>query len=568
MDKSSSLSGSNKRWQLYPQNASLSEKLGASLQTHPIVGQILLNRNIRSLSEAASYLRPSLDSLLALPPDFTGPVIHRLKEAITQKQHILLYGDYDVDGMTSSAIMSEALSQLGAKVTIYLPNRFTDGYGLNASIVDRIKRENADLLVCLDCGISNAYEVDLIRANTKADVIILDHHTLPETLPNALILNPKTLDPKHPAYQVCTAGLVYLLLISAQFPGIDAAEFADIAALGTVADVVPLIGANRAIVSQGLPLLSERRRPGILALLTTAKNFKPEITVRDIGFVLAPRLNSSGRLGNPLLGCRLLREKNHDTALQIAQKLELSNQERKLIGESMFKAALEQVESTPNFDDQHIVVVRGPQWHAGVIGITASRLTERFSKPTVVIAEDNELGRGSARTLGDIDIYALLKETSSYFKTFGGHTKAAGFSIDPTQIQAFQEQLHAVCKTQIAKSQLASIIEIDAQLTPKDMTLDLAKTLKMLEPFGEANPLPIFYTDELTAIDFKAVGDGTHMKATFTNTSESLYIDGIGFGLSHKMEHLYRSQFRLAFSLEVNEWQQKEKVQIQILDIK
>jgi len=559
-----------RRWQLIQPQPELAQQVSEAMQVSPLVAQLLLNRQIRSHSHALSFLSPPPESPTPLNLPELPTALAIIQHAITHQVPILVYGDYDVDGMTSTAIMVDCLRQLGGQVTYYLPNRFTDGYGLTHAVIDTIQSNQIGLLITLDCGVTNVAEIQAIKTHTQAQVLVFDHHTLPPTLPPTdAMVNPKQLPPDHPMARLCTAGLVYHVvsaLIATYHHPIDPHQYLDLAALGTVADVVPLIGENRRLVYHGLPVIASRQRLGLRALLTVSEFNKPSITTRDIGFVIAPRLNASGRLASAMMGVKLLLSTQESEAMSVAQSLHRMNEDRQAIGISMLKDATTQAQAQA--DTHKVIVVHGVNWHAGVIGITASRLVEQFARPVVMVTESDGMCRGSARTTGSVDIYSLLATCQHRMDKFGGHREAAGFSLHADQLVAFRDELHEAALSRISDHELSPILRIDAAISPADLTLSFADELAQLAPFGQGNPAPVWYCNQLKPVDFKRVGSGDHLKVTFVDASGNMAIDGIGFGLGKKLPHCYQPTVEVAFTLERNEWRGNVLPQLQLLDIR
>lgn len=559
-----------RRWQVYPPNPSLAEKVSDRLGVHPVLAQVLLNRDIRSIDAGAAFLDPDLVGMVPFPPSMTAaayPIIH---DAIQTKSRILVYGDYDVDGMTATTMMIETLRRWGASVDYYLPHRFSDGYGLSMAVIPTLQQLNYALLITLDCGVTNVAEIAAIHAETQTQVIVIDHHTIPPVLPPAdAMINPKQLPDPDSRRMLCTAGIV--LHVLAELSGLYGYPFLvddvlDLAALGTVADVVPLTGANRWIVHAGLPVISARRRLGLRALLQAAGFDRDMVSTRDLGFVVAPRLNAAGRLDSAMLGVKLLLADDEAAALELADRLNKMNEHRQAIGQSMVADAILQVGNEA--ERESVLVVRGHRWHAGVIGITASRLVETFSRPVVIIAEDDDIGRGSARTVGSVNIYELLNSCRHLMTKFGGHAQAAGFSVKPDQIDALKAALQAVARERVSETDLIPILRIDMAVDPTELTLELAETLGRLGPFGHGNPPPVFYSNQFKPVEFKRVGTGEHLKLRMVDASGRIVLDGIGFGLGNKIQVCHQDQVELAFTFEINHWKGTRLPQLQVLDIR
>eukprot|EP01047_Picozoa_sp_COSAG01_P003216 COSAG01_NODE_93_length_27013_cov_41.515791_17_plen_504_part_01 len=500
-----------KRWQLLPQQQELSQKIASHLNIKPVIAQLLLNRGILSLSQAQFFLKPDQvpqnpnDSFASADLKACADLLHT---AISNKTPILLYGDYDVDGMTSVSLMMLALQELGADVRYYIPDRFKEGYGLNMNIVPAIKAQNIGLLITLDCGVSSVKEITAIKNESACKVMVLDHHQLPKPMaPSDAMLNPCTLDAKHPAAGLCTVGVAYAFVkyyFQRHQASFDPDCFLDLVALGTVADVASLHGLNRTWTVKGLKLLSQRKRLGIDALLTAAKFKHKYVSARDLGFVLGPRLNAAGRLETASMGVRLLTATNKAEAEQLAFQLETLNLNRRDIGNKMVEhaCALQDQEAAKGA----VTVLANPEWHPGVIGITASRLVERYGQPAIMISGEGDVARGSARTSGDVNLYALLKSCKSHFSTFGGHKQAAGFSLPWEAVPALKTAL-LEASNKLDPLSLRPILAIDSNLSPQDLTLELAELLQQLEPFGVGNQAPVFFCNELKVMAVRPVGN-------------------------------------------------------------
>jgi single-stranded-DNA-specific exonuclease len=560
-----------KRWRIYPQNTELCEKISTHLNIPPIISQLLLNRGITSLSSAIDFLDPTNDKIVNnFAEDTLKKAADLLEDCLSKTGKIFIYGDYDVDGMTSTTILVSALKKLGFKVKYHIPHRFNDGYGLNMEFINKLLNQPPDILITLDCGISNFKEIEKFKAHSSSKVIIMDHHTIPDKVPQAdAIINPKQLPQTNPLYNLCTAGIVYKFLeyyLRTYNKNIDVQEYLDLASIGTIADVMPLTRENRKLVKLGLKNKVHSLRTGLKELLNHANFKKDFISVRDVGFIIAPRLNAAGRLSHANQCVELLLSSDTNEAKTLAFKLQKLNEHRQQLGKDIFTEAVTQWQKQT--ESSNVILMSNPTWHAGIIGITASRLVDRYGAPTVLIAQGETIGRGSARSSGSVNIYNLLKEYEEFFENFGGHKAAAGFSILPENITKFTDKFLKTSSNKVDKENTKPMLNIDLELSPELISLDFAQTLSKLEPFGHGNPAPIFYTNKLSAIDLKTVGDGTHIKATFTNDKTGLVIDAIGFGLANKLDLLYKNNPEILFNLEINSWQGKESPQLQILDIK
>tara|TARA_A100001015_G_scaffold62171_1_gene68553 strand:- start:93 stop:1784 length:1692 start_codon:yes stop_codon:yes gene_type:complete len=560
---------SDNRWILYPEKQELSTKIAKKLNISSSLAQILLNRNIRSLEQASWFLGQSIDSSFNFPIQDLKKAELVVKKILQSNLRVLVYGDYDADGVTSTAIMVSVFKQLGINVEYLIPNRFKHGYGLTKKAFTEIEKFEPDVLITLDCGITNFAEISYLKEKYSLDVMIFDHHEIPDTLPPAnVILNPMSLDSDHPLRSLCTVGIVYkffeyfLTTIDNQ---ILLEKELDLVAIGTVADVANLNDENRVMTRHGLEILSKKDRPGLKALYYEL-NFKKEVfDARDIGFRIAPPLNAAGRIADASLGVELLLAKNNKDAYALAKKLNSLNLDRKNICLEMYEDALTMISKE---ESQKIIVLFNEKWHTGVIGIVASRVSEKMKCPTIVIGYDGLNYKGSVRSYGSVNIFEILKKCKQYFLNFGGHTQAAGFSIAYDQISKFKNALFQIAKVEIDDNALKKSIDIDLGVDPKQITLKFAKELSRCEPYGKGNPIPVFYTDQLRPIECKLVGNGEHIKAVLANQDESVIVDAIGFGLKEKFNILKQKRIQIVFNLEINTWQGRSTPQLHLLDIK
>jgi single-stranded-DNA-specific exonuclease len=551
-------------WHLIESSPELSHKISAKLGVSPLLAQLLLNRNIRSLDHAKSFLDPTLTANYQFEHADFMVVLDLVRRCIAHRRQIVVYGDYDVDGMTSTTMMVHVLRGLGAKVAYYIPHRFVDGYGLNVRILPQLIEMQTALLLTLDCGVSNVEEIAIIK-EAGMSVVVMDHHQLPDVLPPTdMMINPRFYSTDHPLAPLCTAGIVYKFIefLALHDESVIPDLYIDLAALGTIADVAALTGENRRIVSTGLRYLSRSKWPGIQALKQVANLDKPSVTVRDVGFSIAPRLNAAGRLGHAKMGVDLLLSDTVPKAMALAVHLQQLNESRQAIGTAIMHEATQAVGAEVG----PVVVLDSDTWHAGVIGIIASRLVEKYGVPAVLIAVQDGLGRGSARTSGHVNIYELLKTCRPFFKTFGGHKEAAGFSILPDQIEPFKRALNLAAQEFVKPEDLVTVVSLDGVLGMDDMTLGMIHELGALGPFGQGNPIPAFYSRELRVLEAKLVGNGQHIKVTFTDRTGSRVVDGIGFGMGDRLEMIYQPNIEIAFQLESNEWNGRVSPQLQLMD--
>jgi len=493
-----------KRWDIQP-SCDAAADLVRTLGVPPVVAQVLAQRGYTTAESARAFLKPELSQLhepRALPG--TEEAADRLVAAAKGGEPIVIYGDYDVDGITGAAILWQALRLADANVRIYVPHRLEEGYGLNREAVEKLADEGAKVLVTVDCGITGAAETARGR-ELGLDVIITDHHEPdPDHLPPALVLvNPKLPGSSYPFRELSGAG-VALKLAWAIGQKLSARERVSepfreflvaatgLAALGTIADVVPLVGENHVLASFGLRALAASRHPGLTALRETASLTGKEIDAYHIGFVLGPRLNAAGRLGHAREAVELLTTAGPEAALAIAKELDRQNRKRQEIEKQILEEADAQVAATFSPERDAAIVLAAPGWHAGVIGIVASRLVEKYYRPTVLIAAGEGLAQGSGRSIAGFRLFEALSACREHLTTFGGHAMAAGLRLPPEGVPAFREAFLAHAAKVLSHEQLTPRLKVDAVARPADFDVDTVRLLATLGPFGAGNPKPVF----------------------------------------------------------------------------
>ena len=560
-----------KTWVVENPDAALLQKLSLDLKLSDLLARILVNRGVGTPELAQEFLSPKLSTL-------TDPFdLPNLKEA-TQKvlaakaknEKITVYGDYDVDGVTATVILLQALRSLGIQADYYIPRRYGEGYGMNLAAVQEIAKSGSRLIITVDCGISNHKEIAAARL-AGIEVIVTDHHQLPQILPDTLLINPKLLPGNHPTRDLSGAGVAFkfawgLLRSAGVKESATLIELLDLAALGTVADIVPLNRENRILAVQGLAVLNQQKRLGLKYLLQAA-GIKSAITVQEVNFGLSPRLNSAGRLEHASTAVDLLLSSDHVQASKLAADLNRINTQRQEIGKKILESAEAQIKADPETDNK-IVVLSAEGWHPGVIGIAASKLVDRYSKPTVLIGIDGATGRGSARSLEGVNVFALLNECRDLFLDFGGHEGAAGFAIETKNIPALKEKLIHLAKTTLKSEDLVPKLFIDSEIQVAQMNLEFTRQIETLGPFGAGNDEPVFVVRGVQFTDKRTVGSSNnHLKIKFSDGK--LVQDGIGFNLGHLARNLsFALKYDIVFNLNVNVWNGNESVQIGILDIK
>jgi len=567
------------RWQLAPPQPLLVTPLAEQLRISPLLAQCLLNRGLSDPEAISRFLQPQLRHLADpfLLPNMPAAVA-RLFTAREQSEEIVIFGDYDVDGVTSTALLLEVLRALGWKVNAYLPHRLDEGYGLSRDGVENcLKKYPATLLLAVDCG-STAIETIAWLQERKVDAIVLDHHQVSTPAPAAVALvnpqlTPESAPPAQNFKELCSVGLAFKLAHAilkhgraAGLPG--AAEFdlkplLDLVALGTVADLVPLTGENRLLVSAGLPRLSATQRPGLVALKQVAQ-CAPEMGTYEVGFQLAPRLNAAGRLETAEDSLRLLLARDGAEARPIAEALDSQNRERQKIEKSIVHEAAGAVRA--RFDPvRDFVIVEGQLlWHIGVVGIVASRVLQEFYRPTIIVGGDGHHWRGSGRSIAGFDLAAALRECSDLLVRHGGHAMAAGLTIEPARLNEFRARLNDLAKRALKSEDLQAPLRLDAEVTLSAISLAVLAELDQLKPTGMGNPALQFFARNLThQRPLQRMGaDKQHVKLWVTDGQSTCECVWWNAG----QESLPVGRFDLAFAPQVNTFNGRRTVQLKVLD--
>ena len=544
----------------------LSENYGVA----PLIATILLNRGI---TEPDNFITPSEEALLD-PFLMLGmeKATERILKAINDGEKIAIYGDYDVDGITSTAIMVKFLRSHNADVIYYIPDRHEEGYGINMDAIDKIHAAGVTLLVTVDCGITAVKEIAYAK-ELGIETIITDHHECKEETPDAFcLLNPKQPDCQYPFKRLAGVGVAFKLLqaltIKMHFHMrelID--EYIDFVAIGTIADVMPLVGENRIIVKRGLELLKYTVNRGIRALADVAEINLSDVQTGTIGFMLAPRINAAGRMGDPRCAVELLLAKDEMTAKRYAQILNDKNCERQETEIKILEDALNIIETTPSIKDDFVIVLSHEGWHHGIIGIVASKISERFNKPCILISTDEENGKGSGRSIRTFNLFKALENSSHLMQKFGGHDLAAGLSIKPENIDEFRKEINAYAKNLLTEDDFMPILYVDSELPPPYINMNTAEKLSILEPYGMGNACPLFYAKDLTISQIRPLSDGKHIKLILT--SDQYSVESVGFNMGELLDILKVDDIiDIAFSIDINIYRGARQLQVLLKDIK
>jgi single-stranded-DNA-specific exonuclease len=563
-----------KRWQQRPHNSEVVTALVHGLGIRPTTARILAGRKIDSVDAARRFLSPSAADLHD-PFLLTGMdrAIDRIERAIGANERIMIAGDYDVDGVTATALYLELFSWLGVRVIYRIPHRLTEGYGLTEAGVHAARDQGVSLLITADCGTTAHAPIELANA-LGIDVIVTDHHEPQDRMPPAYaLLNPHVPGSAYPEKVLCAAGIAFkvaqaLLGRRRSLPGIDArlASVLDLVALGTVADVAPLRGENRYLVVEGLRALSAGRRVGVAALKEICGVGRKPVDAGTVGFQLGPRINAAGRLAAAHPGVILLTTTDSDIAMNAARELDAANLERRRIEEAMLDGAVAKVEREIVLDRARSIVVADQAWHPGVIGIIASRVVDRWHRPTIVIAIGPDgRAKGSGRSIPGFHLTRALEECRSLFEGFGGHAAAAGLTIRAERIPAFRDRFEAVVTATLAPEAAQPILALDDEVGLAEVTFPLVGELATLAPFGVGNPEPLLTTRGCAPRGARIVGNN-HLKLLVRHSTAATF-DAIGFGLGHLLPS-DPGPVDLAYSARVETWQGQDRIQLRLKDLR
>jgi len=556
-----------KRWEIKIADSSLVKDLAKELNVSEIVAHLLVLRGITTFQDAKLFFRPEIEHLHnPFLMKNMQQAVARIEDAIAKNQKILVYGDYDVDGTTSVAMMYSFLKKFNQNIEYYIPCRYEEGYGISLKGIDYAKDNNFALIIALDCGIRAVNQVDY--ANEKnIDFIICDHHTPGEKIPNAIaVLNPKQSDCDYPFKELSGCGVGFKLIQayceSKSIPFTEIVEFLDLLTVSIGADIVPMTGENRVLAFYGLKQINSQPRIGLKALMDAAAKTK-ELTISDVVFGIAPRINAAGRIDHAKKAVEILVETDYEKAKSFADGIEENNKTRRTLDQSITKEALEMIN-----ENKKSTVVFSENWHKGVVGIVASRLIETHYKPTIVLAEKDDILTGSARSVHDFDLYEAISKCSHLCEKFGGHKYAAGLSIKKENLQEFINAFEIAVSETITDDQLSPKIEIDMEIDINNVDDKLFRIIKQFSPFGPQNLSPFFVSRNVVDNGYgKQIGaDKSHLRINAKTTSGSLA--GIGFGMGEFFKSIKDYQeFDICYSINENEWNGRKSLQLMIRDL-
>ena len=557
----------NKKWECYEIEEAQVNSLIEKYKLNSILAKILVNKGITEKEDIDLFVNPTrkdfYDPFLMTDMEIT---VNRILKAIEDKEKIIIYGDYDADGITSTTVLKNFLEERGLEVGTYIPNRLDEGYGLNKNAIKSIYDQGYRLIITVDCGISGTEEIEYANS-LGIETLITDHHEPTEVLPNALaVVDAKRKDNKYPFNQLAGVGVVFKLIqaisIKLNLEEKEFLKYLDIVCIGTISDIVPLVDENRVIAKLGLKLIAQTKNIGLKALLEVI-GFS-NIDSSAISFGVAPRINACGRMGNEKVALDLFLSKDYAEAKKLAIRLNEYNIERQTIEKQIFDEAVQKVEA--NEKNKTCVIVGSKGWHHGIIGIVASKITDMYFKPSILVCFEDGEGKGSGRSIPGFDLHEALMKCEKHLEKFGGHSMAVGVTLKESEFESFKNELEEYAKeNEIDKIQ--PVIKIDSELSLKDVSIDSVKSLSMLEPYGEANKMPLFLFKNLKINSIRALSEGKHLKLTLKE--DNYMINAIGFNMGELSEkYLLDDKVDIVGNLDINVYNGNENVQIILKDIR
>lgn len=564
-------------WKIKNKNNEFNSELGD--RYHPIVLEILAGRGLRSVSEVENYFDFDYEKNLGHPFKAAGmeKAAERIMEARHAKEKVAIFGDYDADGVSASALLFETLSELGfEEVSCYIPDRQSEGYGMNEKAVEYLADRGVKLIITVDCGITNVKEIAKAK-EAGMDVIVTDHHHVPEKIPEACaILNPNVSDSGFQCRELAGVGVAFKLAQALYYKmapeKIEQLKWTlDLVAIGTIADCVPLLGENRVLAKYGLIVISKTRRRGLLEMFQVGRMDISENKVpnsHQVAFQIAPRINAAGRMDHANAAYNLLIEKDAAAARNLALDLEKQNQDRQKVTTEIFREV--EILAQNSFKDKNFIFAENPHWPVGLLGLVAGKIMSQLQKPTAIFQKREDVFVGSLRSIPEVNIVGILEQCRELLLKFGGHAQAAGVSIRPENIEAFYEKAAGLIEKELEGREISPAIEIDREISPADIDWDLAADLAKMEPFGAGNEQPVFCARRMVVVDAKVVGNGQkHWKLSLRGeTGGPKIFDAIGFSLVEKFPDLKKDdKIDIVFNLEEDEWNGNKKIQLKLIDL-
>ena len=557
----------NKKWQIYQANEEKIEEISKKYNINKLLATILSNRDITEKEQIEKFLNPKRN-------DFYNPykmldmeiAVERIIKAIENKEKVIIYGDYDVDGITSITVLKSFLEERGINVSEYIPNRLEEGYGLNKKAVKQIAEQEYKLMITVDCGISAIEEVEYANS-LGIETIITDHHEPGNELPKALaVIDAKRKDNTYPFRNLAGVGVVFKLIqaisMELELEEKEYLKYLDIVCIGTISDIVPLVDENRVIVKLGLKLVEQTKNLGLKSILESTGYSK--IDSATISFGVAPRINACGRMGHQEEALKLFLSKNSNEVAELTQKLNEYNRVRQETEKNIYNEAIEQIEQIA-LDKQNTIILMGKNWHHGVIGIVSSKITELYFKPSILLCEEGEEGKGSGRSIPGFDLYEALTECNELLEKFGGHSMAVGINVKKENFEKFKEKFEEIAKQKHIE-EIVPILKIDALINLDEIDKNIVGSLKKLEPFGEENKMPLFAIKNLKIDSIRALSEGKHLKLTLKDNKN--IINAIGFNLGYmSTEYKIGDKIDVVGNLEINTFNGVDNIQINIKDL-
>ena len=556
----------NKKWQIYETNEVESERISKKYNLNKLLASILINRNIKE-EQIKTFLEPTRQNFHNpfLMPDMEIAV-NRIIKSINNKEKVIIYGDYDVDGITSITVLKSFLEDRGMNVDYYIPNRLEEGYGLNIPAVEKISNQKYDLMITVDCGISAVKEIEYANS-LGIETIVTDHHEVGEELPNALaVVDAKRKDNEYPCRDLAGVGVVFKLIqalgMRLNIEEKEYLKFLDIVCVGTISDIVPLVDENRVITKLGLLLVKQTKNMGLKSLLISS-GYK-NIDSNTISFGVAPRINACGRMGHAEEALKLFLAKDIYEVNRLTQLLNDYNKIRQEKEKSIYEEAIKQIEEKQLFN-KNAIIVGGENWHHGVIGIVSSKITDLYFKPSILLCYEDDFAKGSGRSIPGFDLHDALMKCQDSIERFGGHAMAIGITIKKENFEKFSEEVEKIAED--AKiNEIIPIINIDAKIDLNEISKEMVQSLKQLEPFGEGNKTPIFAFKNLKIGSIRSLTEGKHIKMTLKDGNT--IIDAIGFNLGCLAdEYRIGDKIDVVGSLEINSFNGIDSLQINLKDV-
>lgn len=563
---------SEKRWSILPYDKIQTRALHAVLKIDSVICQILTQRNITTYEKAKDYFRPDLNQLHDpwLMKDM-DKAVNRIERAINQKEKMLIYGDYDVDGTSAVASMYSFLRNIYEHIDFYIPDRYKEGYGISKQGIDFAKQNNFSLIISLDCGIKSI-ELIYYAQSLGIDFIICDHHLPDNEVPDAIaILNPKQSDCSYPFKELCGCGVGFKLMqaLAQRFHMQEESyfQYLDLVATAIAADIVPINGENRILAYYGLKKINTNPSTGIKTLLELAEK-KDLVDISSLVFIIAPRINAAGRMTDAKKAVNLFIEKDENIAYELARELHSDNSDRREADANITAEALEMLMNDKFIHSKKSTVVFQPHWHKGVVGIVASRLIETYYRPTIVLTENNGVVTGSARSVSGFNLYEAIHACREYLLGYGGHFAAAGLSLLPENVNAFADAFEKIVQHKILPESLTPEIIIDAEILFKSLSLSFYSIINQMEPFGPENMRPVFISRGVKILPESKIVKEKHVK--FLLKQNGICLDGIGFNLAEKYEAVLKQNnpmVDIVYTLDLNEWKGIKSLQLKIVDL-